>query len=169
MTAPRDPAADRQTIHEALHLYARAVDRLDVALGQGLWHDDGTADYGDYYRGPGRGVIDRICADHAGLQAHCHQMTNILVALEGDRAGSETYCIATLRLQRPDGLVQMSVWTRYVDRWSWRAGRWAMDHRIALREFDEVRRVQPLSAGGMGRRDREDPSYAVLARLAQSQ
>ncbi len=167
MSASRDPVADRQAITDALHLYARAVDRLDVPLGHALWHADGTADYGDYYQGSGSGVVDRICADHSGLLAHCHQMTNMVIALDGDRAGSETYCIAALRMQRPDGQMQMSVWTRYVDRWSWRDGRWAMDHRIALREFDEIRPIQPLSAGGMGRRDRGDPSYAVLGNLLQ--
>jgi hypothetical protein len=163
MTA-RTPQNDRQSISDLIHIYCRSVDRIDVPLGHGIWHDDATADYGAaYYQGPGRGVIDRICADHAGLLGHAHQIGNILITLDGDRAASEAYCTATLRMRRGDALMQMMVWSRYVDRWSCRQGRWALDHRIAIRDFDEVRAVQAMSHDNMGRRDRSDPSYMALA------
>ncbi|MFT3965061.1 MAG: nuclear transport factor 2 family protein [Sphingobium sp.] len=162
MTDPR-ALEDRQAITDLLYRYCRSVDRIDVPLGHSLWHDDGTADYGaDYYQGPGRGVIDRICADHRRLLAHSHQVTNILIELDGDRAGSEAYCTATLRMEREGRPVQMSVWSRYVDRWSRRDGRWGIDHRIAIRDFDEIRAVQPMGERDMGRRDAADPSYAAL-------
>lgn len=156
--------ADRQAITDLIYGYCRSVDRLDVPLGHSIWHEDGTADYGaDFYQGPGRGVIDRICADHLKMLSHSHQVTNILINLDGDRAGSEAYCTATLRMMRGDAHVQISVWTRYVDRWSRRDGRWGIDHRIAVRDFDEIRDVQPLGRDGPGSRDASDPSYAALA------
>lgn len=159
----RSEHTDRQAITDRIYLYCRAVDRLDIPLGHSIWHDDATADYGEsFYQGPGRGVIDRICSDHAGLLAHSHQVTNILIDLDGDRAGSEAYCTATLRMMRGEAQVQMTVWTRYIDRWSFRDDRWAIDHRIAIRDFDEVREVKPMSLSSMGRRDADDPSYAVL-------
>jgi hypothetical protein len=160
----RSPPADRQAITDLIHIYCRSVDRLDVPLGHAIWHEDGTADYGaSFYQGPGRGVIDKICDSHRGLLAHSHQVANILITLDGDRAGSESYCTATLRLQRGETLMQMSVWTRYADRWSYRNGRWALDHRTAIRDFDEIREVRAMSQPEMGSRDAADPSYAALA------
>jgi SnoaL-like protein len=51
---------------------------------------------------------------------------------------------------------------RYLDRWSCRGGRWAIDHRRWVLDFGEVGRhvLNPLS--GTGARDRTDPSYAAL-------
>ncbi|MET0239781.1 MAG: nuclear transport factor 2 family protein [Sphingobium sp.] len=162
MTA-RSANEDRQAITDLIHVYCRSVDRLDVSLGHSIWHEDATADYGaSFHQGPGRAVIDKICASHRGLLAHSHQVANILVALDGDRAGSEAYCTATLRMQQGDALMQMSVWSRYVDRWSFRGGRWGLDHRTAIRDFDEIREVRAMSQPEMGSRDGSDPSYAVL-------
>jgi hypothetical protein len=161
--APGQEAADRQAITELIYSYCRAVDRLDVPLGHSIWHADGVADYGeDFYRGPGRGVIDLICAQHRHALHHSHQVTNILIALAGDRAGSESYCIAALRVRRGERLEQITVWTRYVDSWSRRDGRWGLDRRLAIRDFDEIREVRALKDHDVGRRDRSDPSYAVL-------
>lgn len=161
-------AVDRLAITDLIYRYCRAVDRIDEPLGYSVWHDDGTADYGDFYVGPGRGVIDLICKQHRGTLMHSHQITNIIITLDGDRAGSESYCFANLRIEREGRIMQMSVWTRYIDRWSKRDGRWGIDHRIALRDFDEVREVTPMSASYQGSRDRDDPSYAVLGDLGQS-
>ena len=153
---------DRQAITDLLYRYCRAVDRLDVPLGRSIWHDDARADYGDFYRGAGADVIDRICAAHRALTAHSHQVTNVLIDLDGDRAGSESYCIAAAR-SVADGVEQeMVMWTRYVDRWERRGGRWGLVHRSAIRDFDEVRTVTPMSRDERSRRDRGDPSYAVL-------
>jgi len=155
--------ADRQAITDLIHRYCRSVDRLDPSLGHSIWHEDGYADYGaDVYRGPGRGVIDHICAQHRRALHHSHQVSNITIELDGDRAASESYVTATLRVRRGDQLLQMSIWGRYVDQWSRRDGRWGLDERISIRDFDEVREVTPMLDHDVGRRDRSDPSYAVL-------
>lgn len=156
----------RQQISELIYRYCRAVDRLDIPLGHAIWHEDGTADYGaDVYQGSGRGVIDHICAQHRHALRHSHQVTNLLIELAGDRAASETYVIATLRIARGEAQQQIMVWTRYLDRWSRREGRWGLDHRIALRDFDERREVQAVSVDERSRRDREDPSYTLFRGL----
>ena len=167
MTDRLETVADRQSITELLYRYCRSVDRIDEKLGHSIWHEGGVADYGDFYQGDGRGVIDFICAQHRHTLYHSHQMSNIIIELEGDRAGSESYVTANLRIQRGDQIQQMTVWSRYVDQWSRRAGRWGLDKRIAIRDFDEVREITPLSGvQTMGSRDRNDPSYGVLAGLA---
>ena len=158
--------ADRQAITELLYRYCRAVDRIDEKLGHSIWHEGAVADYGDFYQGDGPGVIDLICGQHRHTLYHTHQMSNVIIQLDGDRAGSESYVTANLRVKNGDRLMQMTVWSRYVDQWSRRNGYWGIDKRIAIRDFDEVREVQPLSrVESEGSRDSDDASYAVLTRL----
>lgn len=163
-SAPEPQAlADRQAITDLIYRYCRAVDRLDVPLGHSIWNAGSHADYGpDVYQGDGPGAIDLICAQHARTLGHSHQVTNILIDLDGDRAGSESYCTATLRVGQGGAVRQIMVWTRYVDTWSRRDGRWGLDRRVAIRDFDEMREVAPMGDHRVGRRDRSDPSYAVL-------
>ncbi|MDB5687553.1 MAG: hypothetical protein JWR77_2142 [Rhizorhabdus sp.] len=164
----RSPSADRQAITDQLLHYCRAMDRIDHALGYAVWHDDGIADYGSLFNGSGRGFVDWVCETHKGLLAHAHRVSNILIELDGDRAGSEAYVNATLRFKEGDQLRQANVHGRYLDRWSCRDGRWAIDRRIYIQDFDDVRNVDTILVGGWGRRDREDPSYAVLPGLSAS-
>ena len=157
--------ADRQAIADLIYRYCRSVDRLDIPLGHSIWHDDATADYGaEVYQGDGRGAIDHICAQHRRMLHHSHQVSNVLIDLDGDRAGSEAYVTAALRGYRNEQLIQMTIWARYLDRWSRRDGRWGLEHRSVIRDFDEVREVTPLHHHDDGRRDRSDPSYGVLGR-----
>jgi hypothetical protein len=154
--------ADRAAITDLLYRYCRSVDRLDHALGHSVWHADGTADYGEgVYRGSGPGAIDHIIAQHAHTLGHSHQITNIILELDGDRAASEAYHIAALRIVRNEQPHEITVHGRYLDRWSRRDGLWGIDHRITIRDFDDIRAVTPLSVTA-GRRDPGDASYAVL-------
>lgn len=41
-------------------------------------------------------------------------------------------------------LLQITVLSRYIDRWAKRAGRWAIDHRRAVMEMDEICEVEPM-------------------------
>jgi hypothetical protein len=65
-------------------------------------------------------------------------------------------------MKRGDALQHISVWSRYVDTWSKRGGRWGIDHRIAIRNFDEIRDVTAMYDHDVGKRDKTDPSYLVL-------
>jgi len=158
--------ADRAQITDLIYRYCRAVDRLDVPLGHSIWHEGGWADYGaDVYQGPGKGVIDLICAQHRHTLHHSHQVSNILIHLNGDQAGSESYVTATLRVSRGEQLTQISVWGRYIDQWSRRGGRWGLDKRVSVRDFDEIRAVTEMKRHGLGTRDQNDPSYTVRGGL----
>lgn len=161
--------ADRMAITDLIYRYCRSVDRLDVPLGHSIWHDDGWADYGaDVYQGPGKGVIDLICAQHLHTLHHSHQVSNIVIALAGDSAGSEAYCTASLRIERDGVLRQMTIWNRYIDQWEKRAGRWGLVKRLTIRDFDEVREVSEMQRHDRGRRDSTDPSYEVLSRYPEA-
>ena len=155
--------ADHQAITDQIYRYCRAMDRIDQELGYSIWHDDGTADYGPNFQGTGRAFIDHVCAQHRQLLMHSHQVSNILIELDGDRAGSESYVTATLRMRREGRLLQMTVISRYVDRWSRRGGSgWALDHRIAVMDMDEIREVIPMKEHERASRARTDVSYSVL-------
>ncbi|MCJ2188061.1 nuclear transport factor 2 family protein [Novosphingobium beihaiensis] len=163
MTDSPDRIADKFAITEQLYRYCRSVDRLDVPLGHSVFHEDATADYGPTgFRGSGRAAIDWICKAHEHLLAHSHQVSNILIALDGDRAGSEAYVTATLRMAREGKVMQMEVWCRYCDRWSRRGGVWRIDHRDAVIDYDSIREVTPMHGHEWGTRDTHDPSYTAL-------
>lgn len=157
------PIVERHAIADLIYRYCRAVDRLDHALGYSIWHADGTADYGEgVYQGSGHGFIDFVIGQHGQTLGHSHQVTNIVLELDGDRAASEAYHTAALRILRDDLMFEITVRGRYIDRWSKRDGRWGIDHRITIRDLDDIRPVTPMSTVTAGRRDPGDPSYAVL-------
>lgn len=153
---------DRQAITDQLHNYCRAMDRIDHDLGYAVWHEGGGADYGPIFSGTGREFIDWVCETHNGMIAHAHRIANILIRLDGATATSEAYVHATLRFERDGALRQASAFGRYLDRWSKRDGRWAIDARVYVQDFDDIRDVGTQIVTPWGRRDRMDPSYAVL-------
>lgn len=157
--------ADKQAIRDLIYTYCRAVDRIDVPLGHSIWHDDGWADYGaDYYQGPGKAVIDTICGHHQHLLSHSHQVSNILIELHGDNAGSESYVSGTMRMERDGKLMQIGVWGRYLDSWEKRDGRWGLLRRSVVFDHQEIREVTDMPAHGLPpARSPSDPSYAILS------
>ncbi|MDP3493691.1 MAG: nuclear transport factor 2 family protein [Hyphomonadaceae bacterium] len=155
--------ADREAIRERIYRYCRAVDRLDVPLGRSIFHEDAQADY-EMYKGPGRDAINWICERHLDFLNHSHQVSNILIDLDGDSAGSEAYVTATLRTMRTGKLQQITYWCRYIDKWSRRGGVWGIDNRQVMFDLDEVRDIVELRS--RERRGQDDPSYAVMRAFA---
>ena len=143
------------------------MDRRDVALGYSVFHEDATADYGDaLYTGSGHGFIDWVTELHGTFLNHSHQTTNILVELNGDRAVSETYALVGLHRSDGDELTHITSWCRYLDRWSRRGGRWAIDHRMIVLDLSERRAIGSPGSVSRGRRDEGDPSYDLFASIA---
>ena len=130
---------DKQQISEALYTYCRAVDRVDRELGYSIWHDDAVVDYGDgIYRGSARRLIDHICDSHLKGVVHSHQITNIIIKLEGDQAFSEAYVTSGARIVLDGVLKQITTGGRYLDRWSRRAARWGIEKRFFAHDFGEI-------------------------------
>lgn len=153
---------DKQAIRDLIYTYCRAVDRLDQPLGHSVWHDDGVADYGAFYQGPGKGVIDVICKSHESLINHSHQVTNILIRLENTRAWSEAYVTGTMRRAHDGKVMQIGVWGRYLDAWEKQGGRWGLVKREVMYDYDEIREVTPIGQPSRATRDGADPSFAYL-------
>jgi len=145
--------SDKQEITEVIYRLARSV-----------WHPDGTADYGELFQGTGDGFIEWVWVGHAAMDRHSHQVTNILIEVDGDGAVSEAYVTVALRSKPENGAaVEIESRGRYLDRWSRRDGRWAIDHRRFVEDLQRVHDAPPLDGeSGASRRDRSDPSYDVL-------
>jgi hypothetical protein len=92
-------AEETGKITAVMHRYCRAMDRIDAKLGYSVWHDDGTADYGPFFKGSGRDFIDWVCNFHRTLISQFHQVTNILIDVMGEHATSESYVTAALLFQ----------------------------------------------------------------------
>jgi SnoaL-like domain len=160
----------KQAITEVLYTYCRAMDRIDQELTLSIWHPDGTCNYSST-----EGVPDMLFRDYLpgstkarqSFANHSHQITNILIRPNGDRAVSEAYFTASLQTHPIDGRVLEHLWRgRYLDRWSQRDGKWAIDHRQVVfdsytpYEFDAERlKGMPLK---LSRRDGNEPSYGHL-------
>ena len=166
MNGRPDPAtlADKMAIQEQIRAYCRAVDRLDLPLGHAVFHEDSQVDYGaNYYQGSGRGVVDLICKHHLGLVSHSHQVTNVLIEVTGNTAGSESYVYGTMRRDIGGGKqVQIGVWGRYLDRWEKREDCWRIARRMVVYDHEEAREAIPMGQEILSRRDGDDPSYRFL-------
>jgi hypothetical protein len=168
MGTDADELVAKQAITEVIYTYCRALDRMDWELAQTVWHPEGTADYGaNMFQGTGAGFLEWVWVQHTGMMGHSHQITNVLIDVDGDRAASEAYVTAALRLPT-DGGQAMEIVSRgrYVDTWSRRDGRWAIDHRRFAEDFTSTHTVTPMEPADAdartGRRDRDDPSYSAL-------
>lgn len=130
-----DVLAAKQAITEQLHRYCHGLDRFDRAMAD-IWHPGGTASYGGIFEGTGAGFLDWVWPVHEGFETTSHQVTNILIEVDGDRATSETYVTVCLRSTDAD-IVDRG---RYSDTWSFRDGRWGIDARTFT---DDIQQIQP--------------------------
>jgi hypothetical protein len=160
----------KQEIAEQLYRYCRSFDRMDNELALSIWHADGTVQYGNQ---PTRSIADYLgpSSEYRWTLQNCsHQITNLLVEVRGARAVSEAYVTASLQEKEQEGRVIENLFRgRYVDRWSQREGKWAIDHRIFIP--DSYTRIDtpafPLPVFfEVGSRDRNDPSYQAWMELA---
>ena len=158
----------KQGITEVLYRYCRAFDRIDDALARTVWHADGTCNYSNRVGVPDmlfRDYLGPSSATRASFRNHSHQITNILIELNGNLARSEAYFTASLQSEPKDGMITEHLYRgRYLDRWSRRDSVWAIDHRQVV--FDSY---TPLDFAAdrlsgialeLTRRDQQDPSYA---------
>lgn len=157
---------DREAIRDVLSRYCRGLDRMDKQMAYAVWHPDGTAFYDGIYEGTGHGFIDWVWQAHAGMERHSHQITNVLIELDGDRATSEAYVTVAL-WTRPDGEGRQQELVgrgRYLDRWEKRGGIWAIAHRTHLLDLSSV---HPLTRGETSEgssRDGRDLSFGFVDR-----
>lgn len=155
---------DKQEITEVIYRYCRAVDRMDRAMAVSIWAPDASVDYGEIYQGKASGLVEVIWRIHATMRAHSHQVSNILIELDGDKAVSEAYFAASLRPLTQEGTAatQLNARGRYLDRWVRHDGRWLIAHRKIAADFTDMCTVSDGGFPNSGRNDHTDPSYQFL-------
>ena len=99
-----DELVAKDAIREQIYNYARGLDRMDKDLAYKVWHPDGMADYIGTYEGTGAGFVDWVWPRHEPLVAHSHQITNILIKVDGNTAVSESYVMASLQGQPTENM-----------------------------------------------------------------
>jgi hypothetical protein len=157
----------REDIRQQLHNYGRGMDRKDKVLTRAVWHEDGTLDYAL----PGITTPEQLIAHAWAFHDKCHvllhRLLQITIEVDGDRAVSEAYCIASLFRELEPGAKMREHFfhARYLDKWSKRDGRWAVDHRQAVADLGGSRDVEARFGPRQGRLDESDPSYALFASL----
>jgi hypothetical protein len=164
----RSREGDIQAITKQIYVYCRSMDRMDVPLGCTVFHEDATADYGAaIFQGSGHGFVEWVTKGHGELyDHHSHQVTNVIINLDGDRAASESYVTATMRSSAKGQTKEFTARGRYIDCWSCRNGRWAIDARQYIHDFADERDINDAALPAMGRRDHSDLSYDVLTKVA---
>ena len=154
----------KDEIRTVLARYCRALDRMDKDAACSVWHADGTANYLGIFEGSGRDFVDWVWEAHAAMDRHSHQIAQSLVEVDGDRARSETYVTVVL-WPKAEPEVEICARGRYLDGWSLREGRWAIDHRVhvvdvaAHRARHEIDAVLDDDAVGLARHARPSLSF----------
>jgi hypothetical protein len=116
------------------------------------------------YQGSADGFVEFTIRSHASARNHLHRISNIIIEVDGDRAGSETYVDARFRFEADGKLIALYTRGRYIDRWEKRDGRWAISQRSYVHEMDGQSEAGDERYPFTGKRDLSDPSYAVLDR-----
>ena len=158
----------KQEITELINKYPRALDRLDRELLMSIGHPEATVQFGPTRFPNWTAYTDWMIKAHEPMLGNNHRITNILIQVNGDTAVSECTGTATLLVKQDKGPDYEERWmhSRYLDRWSKRGGKWALDSRVTIMDY---RRVLPVTAADVkerypmgARTGRADPSYSLF-------
>ena len=121
----------KQAICESIYKYCKAVDAIDLGLGLSIWAPNATVNYGPIFEGPAAAFVERVCNEHSAMEAHSHQIANVLIEFDRDAqtASSESYVTATLRDSRDGFRQDRTIRGRYLDQWVSKGGLWLISHR----------------------------------------
>lgn len=124
---------DRLDIADVLVRYATGIDRRDWGLFRTCFTADVHADYGDIGEWHSvDAIVEYMAASHEPMGHTLHRLTNLAVALDGDRATTRAYVDAIL--MAPDGGSGLNAVGFYDDELVRTGGGW----RIARRRFTMV-------------------------------
>ncbi len=164
MSADLDTLLAKDAIRETLYRYCRGLDRMDKTMAYAVFHEDATADYIDIFQGSGRGFVDWVWEAHAALQRHSHQITNMLIEVDGDRAVSESYVtVALWSLPDAEGQQREIIARgRYLDNWERRDGNWAIVKRLHVVDLQSMNLLNAAPVSAESTRDGSDPSFGLF-------
>lgn len=152
---------DREAIRNVYTRYARGLDRGDAELIASAYHPDATEDHhGEVYSGE---TIGETLAKHVleGMNRTFTQITNVSIALDGDKAGCEAYYMGLHVLK--NGEKRLMSAGRSLDRLEKRDGIWRFTYRNILPDMVRVLQGDEIAiAGIIYDRSPADQSYEIL-------
>lgn len=162
--------SDQLAIQKVLATYCRAVDRCDHDLLKSVYWPDATDNHG-VFNGNALEFAAFIIPLLREMGQTMHQISNVLIDLDGDQARVETYVCAHHLIPSEQGAKDMIFLGRYLDRFERREGEWRIAYRLVIMDWN---RNHPATAvwdegafGEMevrGQRSPDDPSYALFGR-----
>lgn len=118
----------KQDIYELSCRYMRGLDRLDTELLLEQFWEDGWCEYGFFDSKPAE-FIDFAVTALGEHKANQHMIGNVLIDIEGDEAFGEVYFQAYHKLTGEQGLEDLIIAGRYLDRYERRNGIWKFAYR----------------------------------------
>jgi hypothetical protein len=160
---------------------AELIQAWGVYRDQGQWQDlrgtftpDGHISI-SWFRGPFEQFVERCEASFAaGDTWSRHHLHRPSIKLNGDRAVAETSVVIRVRQKFKDVAVDLTSWSRFLDRVERHSGGWLIAERAAIYERDRLDPVEPseayelLFAAGGAARFPEQYRYMAF-RLAHTQ
>ncbi len=131
----------KQAITELIYKYPRGLDRGDRALLISLAHPGAKMSFGGREFPNWEAYVDWLIQAHDEMTGNNHRITNILIEVNGDRAVSESTGTATLLVPKegnPGLYEERWMHSRYLDSWSRRDGKWALDGRQTVNDYRRV-------------------------------
>lgn len=160
----------RQDCAELVYKMARGIDRMDESLLRSLFWEDATDDHG-LFSGTAAAFVAWVLPVLGSMRSTSHNITNVLIAVDDDRAAGESYFIAQHSLDG-DPPTEMFACGRYLDSFARRGDEWRFARRHAV--YDWTMSVPASGAWdaepmkgllARGRRGRGDASYPHLAAI----
>lgn len=182
---------DHQAIERLVHLYCRAIDRLDVDLLRSIYHPDATDEHGVFI-GNAHEFASFIMQKLAAVTTYgFHTITQSIIDIRGDVAAGESTYLAYHRIgagfeniarffgetyaRRAEkaGTIDIEhefvAGGRYIDRFERREGVWRIARRKITNEWQQCQPItrvldegEPGHVNLPGARDRTDPVYGNL-------
>jgi hypothetical protein len=168
MEAALRELADKQEIEQVLVRHGRGIDRSDLALMAGCYHDGATVEYG-VFEGPAQAFCEMVTGQPLDRPLTTHRTSNIWVRVRGDQAVAESYGLGYRDENDEDGRMQRLMGGRYLDRLERRGGRWGIVQRTFLLDWNvnlpwTMKLDGPLFEGAtLGGRRENDPASAHFA------
>jgi ketosteroid isomerase-like protein len=125
-------SSERDEITDVLHRYATAIDRKDWALFRTCWTEDATVDYSQFGSIPDVDALTELFRTlHDNMGPTYHQMSNIVIDVDGDRATVRSYVHAVLTLMPGDPNNWVDAVGHYDDVLVKTADGWRISHRAS--------------------------------------
>ena len=124
--------ADKEQIAEVLIRYATGIDSKDWPLLRSCWTDEIDVDYQQLGRFTSADALTDVMRQlHENMGPTYHRMSNMVIAVDGDRATVRSYVQAVLMLQPNDSTNWVDALGHYDDVFVRTPDGWRISERVS--------------------------------------